>query len=160
MNCDHWIGSESRYCGEPGARRYVNSTVCPAHTPAALAGLPEPQPGPGMPAGAWTTPSPISTSRVHDARAIASGKRRSSPAAYRAAQAAVGHRPEPGIRLDPGQKDAKGRAWLRIPTADYTCPACNQTESASGDQVAHFAAHIETEHRDRCTANPQGAHRT
>jgi hypothetical protein len=26
---------------------------------------------------------------VHDARAIASGKRRSSPAAYRAAQAAV-----------------------------------------------------------------------
>jgi hypothetical protein len=42
-----------------------------------------------MPAAAWTTPSPLSDSRVHDARAIASGKRRSSPNAYRAAQAAV-----------------------------------------------------------------------
>lgn len=50
---------------------------------------PEPPPGPGWPAGAWTTPSPISTSRVHDARAVASGKRRSSPHTYRAAQAAV-----------------------------------------------------------------------
>jgi hypothetical protein len=111
-----------------------------------------------MPAAAWTTPSPISDSRVHDARAIASGKRRSSPEAYRAAQAAVGHRPEPqpGLRVDPGQQDAYGR-WIRVPTADYLCPTCRDTESASGDQVAHFAAHIESEHRDRCSANPQGA---
>jgi hypothetical protein len=44
-----------------------------------------------MPASAWTTPSPLSDSRIHDQRAIASGKRRSSPTTYRAAQAAVHH---------------------------------------------------------------------
>ncbi|MFI8535429.1 hypothetical protein ACIGMX_34930 [Streptomyces aquilus] len=109
-----------------------------------------------MPAGAQTALSPLATSALIDARAIASGKRRSSPHAYRTAQAAVGHRPEPGIRLDTGQQDSRGR-WIRVPTADYTCPACGATESASGDQVAHFATHIETEHRTRCTANPQGA---
>lgn len=140
-------------------RFYITGWRCSAHSPWAEKGLPEPQPGPGLPPGAWTTPSPISDSRVHDARAIASGKRRSNPQAYRAAQAAVGHRPEPGIRLDPGQPDGRG-SWIRIPTADYVCPACHQTESASGDQVAHFAAHIEAEHRDRCTANPQGAQAT
>lgn len=140
-------------------RLYPCGYRCSAHAPWAEKGQPEPQPGPGMPAGAWTTPSPISDSRVHDARAIATGKRRSSPHVFRAAQAAVGHRPEPGIRLDPGKRDGRG-GWIRIPTADYICPTCHQTESASGDQVAHFAAHIETEHRDRCTANPQGAPRT
>jgi len=72
------------------------------------------------------------------------------------AQAAVGHRPEPGIRLDPGRQDARG-GWIRVPTADYTCPACGDTESASGDQVAHCAAHIETEHRQRCTARQKEA---
>lgn len=91
MNCDHWIGAEHRYCGQSGARRYINSIVCPLHTPSALAGRPEPQPGPGMPAGAWKTASPINDSRVADQRAVASGKRRSNPAAYRAAQAAVHH---------------------------------------------------------------------
>lgn len=88
--CAHWIGAESRYCrAVDGVRRYLNSVVCPAHTPSALAGKPEPQPGPGYPAGAWTTPSPINDSRVHDARAVASGKRRASPHVYRAARAAV-----------------------------------------------------------------------
>lgn len=70
---------------------YVNGWKCDAHSPWAVKGLPRPQPGPGLPAAAWTTPSPLSDSRVHDARAIASGKRRSNPAAYRAAQAAVHH---------------------------------------------------------------------
>lgn len=155
---------EPQPCEIPGehqgrVRFYITGWRCSTHSPWAAKGLPEPKPGPGIPPGAWTTPSPISDSRVHDARAIASGKRRSSPQAYRAAQAAVGHRPEPGIRLDPGQPDGRGN-WIRIPTADYVCPACHQTESASGDQVAHFAAHIEAEHRDRCTANPQGAQAT
>ena len=155
---------EPQPCEIPGehtgrVRFYITGWRCSAHSPWAEKGLPEPQPGPGMPPGAWTTPSPINDSRVHDARAIASGKRRSSPHAFRAAQAAVGHRPEPGIRLDPGKPDGRG-GWIRIPTADYVCPTCGDTESASGDQVAHFAAHIETEHRERCTANPQGAHRT
>jgi hypothetical protein len=136
-------------------RFYITGWKCDAHAPWALAGLRRPEPRPGLPADLPL--SPISDSRVHDARAIASGKRRSNPAAYRAAQSAVGHRPAPGIRLDPGQPDARG-GWIRIPTADYTCPACHQTESASGDQVAHFATHIETEHQQRCTANPRGAH--
>lgn len=155
--CAHWIGAEQRFClAVDNVRAYLTGPRCPLHTPAALAGQDEPQPGPGRLPGAWTTPSPLSDSRVHDARAIASGKRRSSAHEYRAAQAAVGARPEPGIRLAPGRPDARG-GWIRVPTADYTCPACCQTESASGDQVAHFATHIETEHQQRCTANPQGA---
>jgi hypothetical protein len=143
-------------------RFYITGWRCNGHSPWAEKGQPEPQPGPGLPVGAWTTPSPLSDSRVHDARAVASGKRRSNPNAYRAARAAVGRAPDPapGIRLDPGQRDATGRAWIRVPNADYLCPACRQTESASGDQVAHFATHIETEHAERCTANPQGAQAT
>ncbi|MFJ4926889.1 hypothetical protein [Streptomyces sp. NPDC088736] len=76
------------------SRLYPCGWRCSNHAPWALAGQPEPQPGPGMPAGAWTTPSPINDSRVHDARAVASGKRRSTPQTYRAAQAAVDHRKE------------------------------------------------------------------
>ncbi|MEU0332202.1 hypothetical protein [Streptomyces sp. NPDC006193] len=75
----------------PGpARPYPCGWRCDRHAPWAAAGQPEPQPGPGIPAGAWTTPSPINDSRVHDARAVASGKRRANPQAYRAAQAATG----------------------------------------------------------------------
>lgn len=73
------------------ARLYPCGWRCDLHTPNAIRGLPEVPAGPGKPAGAWTTPSPISDSRVHDARAIASGKRRANPQAYRAAQAAVAH---------------------------------------------------------------------
>jgi hypothetical protein len=92
-NCRHWIGTQSRYCRRRhGIRTYLPGLRCPLHTPAALAGRPEPQPGPGWPAGAGTRPSLISESHVHDSRAIASGKRRSSSTAYRAAQAAVDHR--------------------------------------------------------------------
>lgn len=88
--CTHWIGAEHRYCGATdGVRPFLVGACCPAHTPNALRGLPEAPPGPGYPAGAWTTPSPISDSRVHDARAVASGKRRANPQAFRAAQAAV-----------------------------------------------------------------------
>jgi hypothetical protein len=154
--CTHWIGAEQRHCkSEKDVRAFLTGPRCPAHTPSALAGIDEPEPGPGMPAAAWTTPSPINDSRVHDARAVASGKRRSSPHAYRAAQAAVGQRPEPepDLRVDLGQWDAKNHRWIRYPTADYVCPACHGTESASGDQVAHFAAHIETEHAKRCKEN-------
>lgn len=90
--CAHWIGAEARHCATTdGVRPYLTGLCCPLHTPNALRGLDEAPPGPGMPAAAWTTPSPLSDSRVHDARAIASGKRRSSPNAYRAAQAAVQH---------------------------------------------------------------------
>ncbi|OII64617.1 hypothetical protein BJP40_19965 [Streptomyces sp. CC53] len=70
-------------------RLYPAGWRCSTHAPWAVAGRPEPQPGPGWPATAWATPSPQGASRVHDARAIASGRRRSNPTAYRAAQAAV-----------------------------------------------------------------------
>ncbi|MET9876544.1 hypothetical protein ABZZ36_18245 [Actinacidiphila glaucinigra] len=49
--CGHWIGDERRHCGAvDGVRRYLNGHRCPLHTPAALMGIPEPQPGPGIPA--------------------------------------------------------------------------------------------------------------
>lgn len=90
--CGHWAGAEQRHCrATDGVRPYVIGARCPLHTPAAIAGHPEPEPGPGWPAGAWTTLSPIAASAVFDDRAVASGKRRSNPAAYRAAQAAVHH---------------------------------------------------------------------
>lgn len=88
--CAHWIGAERRHCRTADdVHLYLTGLCCPAHTPNALKGLPEAPPGPGLPAGLPL--SPISGSRVHDARAIASGKRRSSPQAYRSAQAAVRH---------------------------------------------------------------------
>lgn len=71
------------------ARLYPRGWCCDRHTPAAVAGRPEPPPGPGWPAGAWTTPTPQAVARLLDERAIASGKRRSTPGAYRAAQAAT-----------------------------------------------------------------------
>lgn len=91
MICTHWIGAEGRYCRASGARRFVNSVACPVHTPAALAGKPEAPSTTALPASAFA-PSPISASHVADERAIASGKRRSNPAAYKAAQAAATHR--------------------------------------------------------------------
>ncbi|WP_042170157.1 hypothetical protein [Streptomyces sp. NBRC 110035] len=92
--CEHWIGAERRHChATDQVRPYLTGLCCPAHTPNALQGLPEAPPGPGMPAGAWATPSPLNDSRVHDARAIASGKRRSNPNAYRAARQTTGATP-------------------------------------------------------------------
>jgi len=77
------------------ARLYACGWRCDRHAPWALAGRPEPLPGPGPLPGAWTTPTPQSASALFDARAIASGKRRSHPAEYRAAQAAVAKTPTP-----------------------------------------------------------------
>lgn len=88
--CGHWIGAERRYCLAAGqVRPYLPGLRCPAHTPAALAGRPEPRPGPGIPPGAWSTPSPQAASAVFDTAAIRTGKRRASPHVYRAAQAAA-----------------------------------------------------------------------
>ncbi|MFC7909030.1 hypothetical protein [Streptomyces nigra] len=90
VECTHWVGAEQRHCRSTDhVRLYLIGPRCPDHTPRALQGRPEIPPGPGLPPGAWTTPSPLAASRVHDAQAIASGKRRSSPQAYRAAQAAT-----------------------------------------------------------------------
>lgn len=135
-------------------RLYAAGWRCGTHSPWALAGRPEPAPGPGWPAGAWTGPSPLGTSRVHDARAVASGKRRSSPQEYRAAHAAVTPPPTvPDLRVDLGEWDRKTGRCIRYPSADYSCPRCNFTDSASGDQVRRFAARIEQDHRAQCPAN-------
>lgn len=75
-------------------RFYLTGWKCPAHSPWALAGLPEPQPGYGRPAHELPQ-SPLATSAVFDEKAVASGKRRSTPHTYRAAQAAENHRKEP-----------------------------------------------------------------
>lgn len=88
--CAHWDGPAGRYChATDNVRQYLTGPRCPRHTPARLAGRPEAPDGPGWPAGAWTAPSPLGTSALLDNRAKASGKRRSSPHEYRAAQAAV-----------------------------------------------------------------------
>jgi hypothetical protein len=87
------------HCGTPeGVRLYACGHRCPAHTPAALAGRPEPDvarycaphrcycgrhPSYGRPL------EPVA-STVVDVRAVASGKRRVSLAGYREAQAALG----------------------------------------------------------------------
>lgn len=91
--CTHWIGAEQRYCGTTPARRYANWTACRDHTPAAIAGQPEPPEGEGPLPGAWTTQTPQSASALIDHRAIASGKRRSNPTDYQVAQAAVKRNP-------------------------------------------------------------------
>lgn len=48
--CRHWIGAEQRHCREgDGVRQYLTGPRCPAHTPSALQGKPEPPTGPGWP---------------------------------------------------------------------------------------------------------------
>ncbi|MFD9124916.1 hypothetical protein [Kitasatospora sp. NPDC059571] len=80
-------GSGRELCGAR-ARLYPAGWRCPRHTPAAQAGRPEPEPGPGYTPQRLATP--VSASALVDARAIASGKRRSSTQTYRLAQAATG----------------------------------------------------------------------
>ena len=84
------------YCGSAGAHPYAEGWRCGAHTPAALRGHPEP----GSqrycaPARCYCGQCPSWTpdtsyyvgETVLDIRAVASGRRRSSLAQYRSAQA-------------------------------------------------------------------------
>lgn len=92
--CTHWL--DGGYCGATeGTTGYVCGVRCPAHTPAALAGRPETVPDPartlmGLRAAAGADPevpmTPASPTKV-DARAVASGKRRSAPNDFKAARA-------------------------------------------------------------------------
>ena len=88
-------------CGSAGARPYAEGPRCPAHTPAARRGQPEPDAArycaparcycgeDACPSSAsFARPLEPITPNVADFRAIASGKRRSSLAQYRSAQAA------------------------------------------------------------------------
>lgn len=99
--CRHWIGRENRRCNsEEGVQFYVVGPVCVRHTPAALAG--EPEPGADRycpPKRCWCGGCPwwrpynayaaTADSWTTDARAIASGKRRASPEQQAAAKATV-----------------------------------------------------------------------
>ncbi|MDN3356044.1 hypothetical protein [Actinomadura sp. DC4] len=114
--CTHWISGESRRCLAPGTRMYLLGRRCPAHTPAALAGRPEPGQGaycaPGRCLCGDDTCPAYATYALRDryataadswaavdARAIASGKRRSSPAQYAAAKTTVGEQHDRDARL-------------------------------------------------------------
>lgn len=47
--CDHWDGAAGWYCGAAETRPYLTGDRCPRHTPAAIAGRPEPPvPDPAM----------------------------------------------------------------------------------------------------------------
>lgn len=49
-DCQHWIGAENRRCRSGDqVDQYLTGWRCARHTPAAIAGRPEPQPGPGWP---------------------------------------------------------------------------------------------------------------
>lgn len=140
-------------------RLYACGWKCDKHAPWAVAGRPEPQPGPGMPEGAWTSASPLGTSALIDVRAVASGKRRSSLHTYRAAQQAV--RPasvESDMRVDLGHWNEKQRKWLRQPAADFRCPEpdCHFTACASGDAVQRFTETIRDQHKPDCPTGPDG----
>ncbi len=83
------------FCGAGFTRPYPCGWRCTEHTPARLAGHPEPPEPAGRPwwvdaAGNPLPLSPLSTSWVHDSRAVASG-RRASGARRRAAHAGEQH---------------------------------------------------------------------
>ena len=83
-------------CGAPDARPYAAGWRCAAHTPAALAGQPEPDTARYCAplrcycgnCPSYTRPLEPVTATVVDIRAVASGKRRATITDYRDAQAA------------------------------------------------------------------------
>ena len=90
--CEHWF--DGHYCGATPARPYLVGRRCAAHTPAALAGQPEPCPPADSTLaallarkGKTAIGTPMGASQLIDDRAIESGKRRSSVGRYREAQA-------------------------------------------------------------------------
>lgn len=116
QRCTHWSTAQGRRCGATGARPYMTGPRCPSHTPAALAGRTEPtEATPCAPSRcycgkaacpAYTTyelrdryATAADSWAAVDARAIASGKRRSSPTQYAAAKAAVAEQRDRDARL-------------------------------------------------------------
>ncbi|MEV4174016.1 hypothetical protein [Nonomuraea sp. NPDC049709] len=111
--CKHWSGAAVAYCGATPARPYLQGMRCADHTPSALAGKPEPgESAYCAPARCycgehpwWTPANPyasLADSWVTDARAIASGKRRASPAVQAAAKETVAEQQERKQRLRRG----------------------------------------------------------
>lgn len=97
--CEH--ETAGTLCGHPTRRRYLTGWKCATHTPAALADRPETTPDPARTLNGLRAAAGLPTDRSYtptgetiiDARAKASGKRRSSTQDYRTAQHQTGARP-------------------------------------------------------------------
>lgn len=142
--CRHWIGDAGRYCDTTDrVRLYLPGPRCPEHTPAAIAGRAEPPSNPPesswwvRPDGSTIPPSPIATSRLLDDRAVASGKRRSSPDRYAAARAAEQD------RRDHEQQTRRGQTATApdMSEAGPACPATATNLGPSTDRRHHRAYH-------------------
>lgn len=95
MRCNLW--QDGAYCLAETEKAYLDGPRCPGHTPAALAGRPETVPDPsltlaGIRAAKGLAFHQLPAATVIDEKAIASGKRRSSPRAYRDARNAQDNR--------------------------------------------------------------------
>lgn len=122
--CVHYSDAEQRSCGATPTRMYIVGPRCKAHTPAAERGHPEPPEGrcaprrcycgrPECPAFETYGREPYRAQALAwaavDARAIASGKRRASPAVQAAARAAVQEQKDRDAALRRGAAgDAEG----------------------------------------------------
>lgn len=100
MTCESWDGSAACGSGD-NVHVYLGGLRCRSHTPAAAAGRPDHLPDPklGLDAlreerGQRFVFRETDTS-LNDDRAIASGRRRSSPTQYKAARAAEETRKHP-----------------------------------------------------------------
>jgi hypothetical protein len=60
-SCGHWNGADSTHCGAVPTRHYLIGHRCLLHTPAAIAGQPEPPEPEGPLPGAWTSRHPKTT---------------------------------------------------------------------------------------------------
>lgn len=114
--CQQAVDRGQRECGVTPTRHYLVGHRCVDHTPARQAGHPEPPET--DPALRWkaNVPALQSVSRVVDDRAIASGRRRSSPAAYADAR-----------RAEQARKDREAALRRRTPApvADAEKPQKN-----------------------------------
>lgn len=62
--CGHWDGAERRYCRSiKDVHHHLIGHRCPIHTPAAMAGRPEPQPDPGWPTEHRAAQAAVATTR-------------------------------------------------------------------------------------------------
>lgn len=102
--CDHWTGDPDTgaRCGATPTRLFLPGRRCADHQPARVAGREPARPDPartitglreakGLPP-LPVAPPPAAATQVLEDRHVASGKRRSSPAAYREAKARVAAR--------------------------------------------------------------------
>lgn len=140
--CVHYSAAEERTCGATPTRLYIQGPRCVDHTPSAERGRPEPPEGKCAPARchcgrptchAYDTygQDPYSTQGLAwaavDARAVASGKRRASPAEQAAAKAAVQQQKDRDAALRGARNATQPQA-----SPSLTAPQDNGTRSPEG----------------------------